>query len=116
MIIDCHGHFTTVPASFRDWRAKQIEFADDPANAPPLSGAHVTDDEIREGIGNGQLRLQQERGGNLTLFSPIAASATSTQTISCLFASYHSRRWLRQRIPFLSYVAVSRKWVSLPAT
>ncbi|MBB3004830.1 hypothetical protein FHX57_007216, partial [Paraburkholderia tropica] len=27
MIIDCHGHFTTVPASFRDWRAKQIAAA-----------------------------------------------------------------------------------------
>ena len=48
MIIDCHGHFTTVPASFREWRAKQIEFADDPLNAPPLSGAHVTDEQIRE--------------------------------------------------------------------
>ena len=22
MIIDCHGHFTTVPKSFRDWRTK----------------------------------------------------------------------------------------------
>ncbi len=32
----------------------------------------VTDDEIREGVGNGQLKLQQERGGDLTLFSPIA--------------------------------------------
>ena len=38
MIIDCHGHFTTVPASFRDWRAKQVESANDPANAPPLDG------------------------------------------------------------------------------
>ena len=72
MIIDCHGHFTTVPASFRNWRAKQIESANDPANAPPLAGAHVSDDEIREGVGNGQLRLQKERGGDLTLFSPIA--------------------------------------------
>ena len=72
MIIDCHGHFTTVPASFRAWRAKQVESADDIARAPALSGAHVTDDEIREGVGNGQLRLQKERGSDLTLFSPIA--------------------------------------------
>ncbi|WP_066738678.1 amidohydrolase family protein [Cupriavidus sp. D384] len=72
MIIDCHGHFTTVPASFRAWRAKQVDSADDIANAPPLSGAHVSDDEIREGVGNGQLRLQKERGSDLTLFSPIA--------------------------------------------
>ncbi len=73
MIIDCHGHFTTVPKSFRDWRAKQVEFADDPANAPrPEDGAILTDDQIREGIEGGQLKLQQERGSDVTLFSPIA--------------------------------------------
>lgn len=72
MIIDCHGHFTTVPQSFRSWRAKQVAFANQPANAPKRSEAHVTDDEIREGIGNGQLKLQQARGSDLTLFSPIA--------------------------------------------
>jgi 4-oxalmesaconate hydratase len=72
MIIDCHGHFTTVPASFRDWRARQVASADDPANAPALSEAHVSDDQIRDAIENGQLKLQQERGYDLTLFSPIA--------------------------------------------
>ena len=73
MIIDCHGHFTTVPKSFRDWRAKQVAAADDPANAPrPEDGAILTDDQIREGIEGGQLKLQQERGSDLTLFSPIA--------------------------------------------
>ena len=72
MIIDCHGHFTTVPKSFRDFRAAQVAAANDPANAPPLAAAHVSDDEIREGVGNGQLKLQQERGSDITLFSPIA--------------------------------------------
>ena len=72
MIIDCHGHFTTVPKSFREFRQAQVDAANDPANAPPLSAAHVSDDEIREGVGNGQLKLQQERGSDLTLFSPIA--------------------------------------------
>ncbi|MGR4866568.1 amidohydrolase family protein [Caulobacter sp. LARHSG274] len=72
MIIDCHGHFTTVPKSFRDWRQAQVDAANDAVNAPPVSGAHVSDDEIREGVGNGQLKLQQERGSDLTLFSPIA--------------------------------------------
>ncbi len=73
MIIDCHGHFTTVPKSFRDWRARQVAAADDPANAPrPEDGAILSDDAIREGIEGGQLRLQQERGSDLTLFSPIA--------------------------------------------
>ena len=72
MIIDCHGHFTTVPKSFRDWRAAQVAAADDPANAPARAGAKVSDDEIREAIESGQLRLQKERGSDLTLFSPIA--------------------------------------------
>jgi 4-oxalmesaconate hydratase len=73
MIIDCHGHFTTVPKSFRDWRAKQVAAADDPANAPKRhEGAVLSDDQIREGIEGGQLKLQQERGSDLTLFSPIA--------------------------------------------
>ncbi|RUN76999.1 amidohydrolase [Sphingomonas sp. TF3] len=72
MIIDCHGHFTTVPKSFRDWRAKQVEFADDPVNAPRIREGRITDDQIREGVGGGQLKLQQERGSDLTLFSPIA--------------------------------------------
>ena len=72
MIIDCHGHFTTVPKSFRDWRALQVAAADDPANAPDPADAILSDDALREGIEGGQLRLQQERGSDLTLFSPIA--------------------------------------------
>ena len=72
MIIDCHGHFTTVPKTFRDWRAAQVAAADDPANAPPRAGSRVSDDEIREAIEGGQLRLQKERGSDITLFSPIA--------------------------------------------
>ena len=72
MIIDCHGHFTTVPQSFRDFRAAQVAAADDPVNAPKLSDSHVTDDQIRQGVGGGQLKLQQERGSDITLFSPIA--------------------------------------------
>jgi hypothetical protein len=32
----------------------------------------VSDDQIREAIENGQLKLQKERGSDLTLFSPIA--------------------------------------------
>jgi 4-oxalmesaconate hydratase len=53
MIIDCHGHFTTVPKTFRDWRAAQVAAANDPANAPPLAGSRVGDDEIREAIEGG---------------------------------------------------------------
>lgn len=59
MIIDCHGHFTTVPQSFRDWRNAQVAAANDPAKAPAIAAAHVSDDQIRDGVGNGQLRLQE---------------------------------------------------------
>lgn len=72
MIIDCHGHFTTVPKRFRDWRQKQVDAANDPANALDPNEARLSDDEIRDGIENGQLKLQQERGSDVTLFSPIA--------------------------------------------
>ena len=73
MIIDCHGHFTTVPHSFRRFRADQVAAADDPANAPAAREAHVSDEQIREAIEEGQLKLQRERGGDVTLFSPIAS-------------------------------------------
>ena len=47
MIIDCHGHYTTVPLRFRKWREAQVAAADDPASAPPLADARLTDDEFR---------------------------------------------------------------------
>ena len=72
MIIDCHGHFTTVPKTLHAWRLKQLAAVNDPANAPKTSELKISDDEIRAAIEGGQLKLQQERGGDLTLFSPIA--------------------------------------------
>src|SRR6516164_10558058 len=72
MIIDCHGHFTTAPKSLHEWRKKQLENVSDPANQPKPSDLHISDDEIRTSIIDGQLKLQKERGGDLTIFSPIA--------------------------------------------
>ena len=68
MIIDVHGHYTTAPRQLREWRARQIESAGRPFTEPLL----ISDDEIRETIETGQLRLQRERGTDLTLFSPTA--------------------------------------------
>ena len=68
MIIDIHGHYTTAPPQLREWRARQIESAGRPFTEPLA----ISDDEIRETIENGQLRLQRERGTDLTLFSPTA--------------------------------------------
>src|SRR5487761_851788 len=72
MIIDCHGHFTTAPASLRAWRERQLAAANDSANGPKTSDLVISDDEIRSAVEGGQLKLQKERGTDLTVFSPIA--------------------------------------------
>src|ERR1700753_3840426 len=70
MIIDCHAHFTTAPKTLHAWRAKQLAAVNDSANAPKASDLNISDDEIRAAIEGGQLKLQQERGTDLTIFSP----------------------------------------------
>ena len=71
MIIDCHGHYTTAPRQHEGWRGEQIEAHK--ASKPPPPRPTITDDEIRESIANGQLKVQRERGTDLTIFSPRAA-------------------------------------------
>ena len=68
MIIDVHGHYTTAPPQLAEWRNRQIASAGTPFTEPLT----ISDDEIRETIANGQLRFQQERGTDVTLFSPTA--------------------------------------------
>ena len=73
MIIDCHGHYTTAPAAHQKFRDAQIAGLKDPS-APPAKATAISDDEIRESIEKNQLRLQKERGSDLTLFSPRASA------------------------------------------
>lgn len=74
MIIDCHGHYTTTPPGVETWRnAQKDAVAADPAFVGEKGTVVVSDDEIRESIENNQLRLQQERGADLTIFSPRAS-------------------------------------------
>ncbi len=68
MIIDVHGHYTTAPPQLRAWRQRQIALGGGTLDEP-LS---IADDEIREGIEGGQLRLQRDRGTDIALFSPTA--------------------------------------------
>jgi 4-oxalmesaconate hydratase len=68
MIIDCHGHYTTAPATHTAWRGT---FA---AGRTPPAYPAISDDEIRESIEDNQLRLMDERGIDLTLFSPRASA------------------------------------------
>ena len=67
MIIDCHGHYTTAPNALWEWRKRQVA-GQDPG---PL---RMSDDEIRDSLEKNQLRLQRERGTDLTFFSPRAGS------------------------------------------
>jgi 4-oxalmesaconate hydratase len=68
MIIDCHGHYTTAPKALEAYRQQQIA---DPSSRPPTPS--ITDDQIRESLEGAQLKLQRERGTDLTIFSPRAA-------------------------------------------
>ncbi|HEX4049849.1 MAG TPA: amidohydrolase family protein [Steroidobacteraceae bacterium] len=67
LIIDCHGHYTTAPAELQKYRQAQLEGAHP---QPP----RISDEAIRTSIETQQLRLQRERGGDLTLFSPRASA------------------------------------------
>jgi 4-oxalmesaconate hydratase len=67
MIVDCHGHYTTAPQALWDWRKKQS------AGQKP-DPLRISDDEIRDSIEANQLKLQKERGYDLTFFSPRAGS------------------------------------------
>ncbi len=72
MIIDCHGHYTTAPAAHTAWREQQVA-AWEAGTAPPAYPT-ISDDEIRETIESSQLRLMDERGIDVTLFSPRASA------------------------------------------
>jgi 4-oxalmesaconate hydratase len=72
MIIDCHGHYTTAPKQLETWRKEQLSLADSPGLAKGVIG--ITDDEIRDSLEGAQLRIQRERGTDLTIFSPRASA------------------------------------------
>jgi 4-oxalmesaconate hydratase len=74
MIIDCHGHYTTAPSALQRFRDEQIAALDDPSAGPSPDGIRISDDQIRESLEGAQLKLQRERGTDLTIFSPRASA------------------------------------------
>ena len=72
MIIDCHGHYTTAPEPHNNWREDQL--AAFKAGQPTPAYPEISDDLIRETIEGNQLRLINERGSDLTIFSPRASA------------------------------------------
>jgi 4-oxalmesaconate hydratase len=73
LIIDCHGHYTTAPAAHQAFRDQQMARIKHPA-LPPATPARISDDEIRETIETHQLKLQRQRGADITIFSPRASA------------------------------------------
>jgi 4-oxalmesaconate hydratase len=74
VIIDCHGHYTTAPPQLGDYRdAQQALLASDPDATGEKGAIAISDDEIRESLEGAQLKLQRERGTDLTIFSPRAS-------------------------------------------
>ena len=71
MIIDCHGHYTTSPSEHEAWRRGQVAAKGDKAQVPPPPA--ISDAAIRESILGGQIKIQRERGTDLTIFSPRAS-------------------------------------------
>jgi len=66
MIVDIHGHYTTAPSALSAWRKAQL--------AGKTVELRISDDEIRESLEGAQLKLQRERGTDVTFFSPRASA------------------------------------------
>ncbi|MGH8697205.1 MAG: amidohydrolase family protein [Burkholderiales bacterium] len=72
MIIDCHGHYTTAPKALEEYRKRQLADLESAKHAPSKGSLGITDDQIRESLEGAQLKIQRERGTDLTIFSPRA--------------------------------------------
>jgi 4-oxalmesaconate hydratase len=74
MIIDCHGHYTTAPDELGEYREQQkADLEKDPNHAAVKGVINISDDQIRESLEGAQLKLQNERGTDATIFSPRAS-------------------------------------------
>jgi 4-oxalmesaconate hydratase len=74
VIIDCHGHYTTAPDALGEYReAQKAALALDPLHVGAKGEVVISDDDIRASLEGAQLRLQRERGTDLTIFSPRAS-------------------------------------------
>jgi len=74
MIIDCHGHYTTAPKALQSYRDQQIAGLADPLRPAAKGTIAISDDQIRDSLEQAQLKLQRERGTDVTIFSPRASA------------------------------------------
>ena len=73
MVIDCHGHYTTAPKELQAFRDAQIAALREPSGPRPKALAAISDDQIRESV-QPQLKFQNDRGTDVTIFSPRASA------------------------------------------
>ena len=73
MVIDCHGHYTTAPKELEAFRKKQIDGLSEASASRTKPRLEISDDQIRQSLEGAQLKLQRERGSDVTIFSPRAA-------------------------------------------
>src|SRR5437016_11466175 len=72
MIIDIHGHYTTEPQALLAFRDKQLAGLADPTRKPATTELGIADEQLVKSV-EPQMKLQKERGSDLTVFSPRAA-------------------------------------------
>ena len=72
MIIDCHGHYTTAPKALESFRQAQMAAFKDKDGLPGRGSLVIGDDQLKESLEGAQLKLQRERGSDVTIFSPRA--------------------------------------------
>jgi 4-oxalmesaconate hydratase len=74
MIIDCHGHYTTAPDALGEYRDRQkAELKGNSQHRAEKGVLNISDDELRASVEGAQLKLQRERGTDVTIFSPRAS-------------------------------------------
>jgi 4-oxalmesaconate hydratase len=71
LVVDCHGHFTTEPPQLAEFRRRQLAALEGSGSAPQLP--EIPDEELMDCIGDNQLRVMDERGIDMVLFSPRAS-------------------------------------------
>lgn len=72
MIIDIHGHYTTEPQALQLFRDKQLAGLADAARKPTSTDLGIADEVLAKSV-EPQLKMQKDRGSDLTIFSPRAA-------------------------------------------
>ena len=74
LIIDCHGHYTTAPNELGEYREQQKQALEtDPLFEHVKGVVNISDEQIRESLEAAQLKLQNERGTDVTIFSSPAS-------------------------------------------